>query len=52
MALGMVRRLRMRATIATVLRPEHAISHAGSAGRPAAIVTLAVELAEDRKSVV
>ena len=33
-------------TIATVLRPEHAISHAGSAGRPVSIVTLALELAD------
>ena len=31
-------------TIATALRPEQAISHAGSAGRPLSIVNLAVEL--------
>ena len=33
-------------TIATVLRPEQAISQAGSAGRPVSIVALAVELAD------
>jgi acyl-CoA synthetase (AMP-forming)/AMP-acid ligase II len=34
-------------TIATALRPEQAISHVGSAGRPMSIVELAIETADD-----